>query len=511
MKLSFSLAPKQSSRPNIRASRNFNEESSSKDDKENTAHEYVTEFEPSKTLADSQPKKLIIPPKQNEWRPEKKMRNLDIPLRPTSDDSELRFEAEAPSLAGDVADDSGMSYGLNLRQNFKGNGGAIVINGTKSSNGDDGVDADAPQQFASGVEGMLLQKLKDDLRTLPEDRGFAEFDDVPVEGFGAALLAGYGWYEGRGIGRNTKKDVKVYQFNKRTGKEGLGFIPDMPDSQLKGCNVVLDGQHVAGRGSRCPKWLSVGRVVRILDGRDAGSKGKVLDLLCADSDAPLVSLKLARSGKEVTLHIHEVAKLGSIEEEKCLKKLKELDIRGANEHKDSSSGHKHRERREGGGEDKRKDNKRSREEGRRVKEVKNDHGTSYQSNIQNKEKRATPTSWLTSDIRVRIISKDLGGRLYLKKGKVVDVVGPKTCDISMDHSGELIERVDQGLLETALPCRGGRVLILYGKHKGVLGNLVEKDLHEETGVVQDIDSHVLLNVHLEQIAEYVGDPSSLDY
>ncbi|KAF8389950.1 hypothetical protein HHK36_024470 [Tetracentron sinense] len=76
MKLSFSLSPKPFSRPNQKPNHNFNEENTTKDDHE-TKHEYVTEFDASKTLSDNQPKKLVIPPKQNEWRPLKKMKNID--------------------------------------------------------------------------------------------------------------------------------------------------------------------------------------------------------------------------------------------------------------------------------------------------------------------------------------------------------------------------------------------------------------------------------------------------
>lgn len=99
----------------------------------------------------------------------------------------------------------------------------------------------------------------------------------------------------------------------------------------------------------------------------------------------------------------------------------------------------------------------------------------------------------------------------MKKAEILDVVGPTTCDISMDESRELIQGVDQELLETALPRRGGPVLVLFGKHKGAYGSLVERDSEQETGVVRDADSHALLNVRLEQIAEYVGDPSYIGY
>ncbi|KAF8389949.1 hypothetical protein HHK36_024469 [Tetracentron sinense] len=81
----------------------------------------------------------------------------------------------------------------------------------------------------------------------------------------------------------------------------------------------------------------------------------------------------------------------------------------------------------------------------------------------------------------------------------------------MDDGRELIQGVDQDLLETSLPRLGGAVLVLYGKHKGVFGNLVEKDMEKETGVILDADNHALLNVHLKQIAEYIRDPSYVGF
>ncbi|KAI3884369.1 hypothetical protein MKW92_039526 [Papaver armeniacum] len=103
------------------------------------------------------------------------------------------------------------------------------------------------------------------------------------------------------------------------------------------------------------------------------------------------------------------------------------------------------------------------------------------------------------------------GKLYMKKGEIVDVLERSVCHIAMDESKEIIQGVKQDILETVIPRCGGHVLILYGKHKGVLGNLVERDTEKETGVVRDADTHELLNVHLEQIAEYIGDPSHLGY
>ncbi|KAD4178475.1 hypothetical protein E3N88_27066 [Mikania micrantha] len=60
--------------------------------------------------------------------------------------------------------------------------------------------------------------------SIPDDRGLGEFDDVPVEDFARAYLKGYGWCEGRGIGKNAKEDVKVVEYTNNAAGEGLGFV-----------------------------------------------------------------------------------------------------------------------------------------------------------------------------------------------------------------------------------------------------------------------------------------------
>jgi hypothetical protein len=49
------------------------------------------------------------------------------------------------------------------------------------------------------------RRFKQDMAGLPDTHGTDEYDEVPVEGFGAALLAGYGWKEGSSIGRDQKQ------------------------------------------------------------------------------------------------------------------------------------------------------------------------------------------------------------------------------------------------------------------------------------------------------------------
>ncbi|KAJ0802537.1 putative G-patch domain-containing protein [Helianthus annuus] len=83
---------------------------------------------------------------------------------------------------------------------------------------------DLPNDPDIETDRLMLMKLKSDLKRLPDDRGFGDFDDVSVEEFARAYMKGYGWYEGRGIGKNTKEDVKVVEFTNRAAGQGLGFV-----------------------------------------------------------------------------------------------------------------------------------------------------------------------------------------------------------------------------------------------------------------------------------------------
>ncbi|KAG5249117.1 KOW domain-containing family protein [Salix suchowensis] len=448
-KLSFSIPSKSKSKPKPVSEQSDNDNSK----------QYLTEFDPSKTQLPQNNQTPTILPIQNDYHPHKKMKNIQLPLQP-DDSTDLRFEVETLSSDQAAASDS-ISFGLNLRHSA------------------------TTQTPDARTEDVLLEKLRYDLKRLPDDRGFEE--EMPVEDFAKALLKGYGWHEGRGVGKNTKEDVQVKQYTKRTDKEGLGFLAASHDSKnskssrsngnVNGSSVIVQEKQREGS-----KDFFLGKEVRVIGGKkeNLGLKGTVVERLGSDS----IALRVEKSEERVKVRVSDVAELGSREEEKCLKELKII------EEKKSSD--------------------RDREQRRANKRNVESRESSKMGNGDAGKKRGA--QWLRSHIRVRIISKDLkGGKLYLKKGEVVDVVGPYKCDISMDESRELVQSVDQDVLETALPRRGGPVLVLYGKHKGAYGSLVQRDMDREDGVVQDSGSHELLNVKLEQIAEYVGDPSYIGY
>jgi len=299
-----------------------------------------------------------------------------------------------------------------------------------------------------------------------------------------------------GIGRNAKEDVKVVEIKRRTAKEGLGFVGDAPAALVRSNNDKDSKEKEKNEKKE--------KVVRIVGGRDAGLKGSVVSRIGDD----YLVLELSRSGEKVKVKVKagDVAELGSKEEERCLRKLKEAKTQ--REDKGPKRKHDRDEVEENRVDVSRREERKGM--GRRdvVEEKRMDGGRREERRVVDHRK----VSWLTSHIRVRVISRDLkGGRLYLKKGEVLDVVGPTTCDVSMDESREIVQGVSQDFLETAIPKRGGPVLVLAGKYKGAFGSLVERDLDREMAIVRDADTHELLNVKFEQIAEYIGDPSLLGH
>ena len=72
----------------------------------------------------------------------------------------------------------------------------------------------------------------------------------------------------------------------------------------------------------------------------------------------------------------------------------------------------------------------------------------------------------------------------------------------MDN-GQVIDKVPERYLETALPKAGGNVIVLEGSHHWKKGKLLERS--SETGVIQFAEDLEVATVSLDSIAEYCID------
>ncbi|CAL4938552.1 unnamed protein product [Urochloa decumbens] len=428
-KLSFSIASKQRPpKPPSRPAAAADEDDAGPRSASAPAQQFVTEFDPSQTLAASGAPRAVIAPLPNSGnflthRP-RKPSSLPTP------EEEAALAAESggggPSFVLDTSnapDDpsSNIPYGLTLRS-----GATEAAAAKELEKAPPPPPPAAPDAVAAG--DLMLRRYKEDMASLPDHRGIDEFNEMPVEGFGAALLAGYGWAEGKGIGRNNKTgDAKVVEYDRRAGTQGLGYNPSEADPRKTRSGDWIVGEKKASENGTAKK-------------RDRDSKDKIEE---RDS---------------------------SSRKKRSVEQRPEKEARGKERN------------------------------GRDIRE-----GTSNGSDTRSKVR------WLQSHIRVRVVSEKLSKRLYLMKGKVVDVVGPTTCDVMMDDGSELVQGVDQDMLETVLPRTNGRVLVLYGKHKGMYGHLLEKNSEEEIGLVEDADTKDIVRVRYDQMAEYTGDPELLGY
>jgi len=124
-----------------------------------------------------------------------------------------------------------------------------------------------------------------------------------------------------------------------------------------------------------------------------------------------------------------------------------------------------------------------------------------------KEKHKRDLCWLRSGIKVRVLSKSLeNGRLYAQKAVVQDVIDPFNCicTIAMED-GRIVDHVAQEALDTALPKRNGRVMIVRGVHKGEFGTLLDRKASKGIATIQPDGSEESVKLHFEEVAEFVHD------
>lgn len=113
--------------------------------------------------------------------------------------------------------------------------------------------------------------------------------------------------------------------------------------------------------------------------------------------------------------------------------------------------------------------------------------------------------WLTANIRVRVVTKKIAkGRQFKEKGIVLDVLKRGAEATIQMANGEILERVPERYLETALPKIGGNAIILTGLNKSEKGKLLERNSDKGRGIVQLFEDMNVVTLALDDIAEFCG-------
>eukprot|EP00466_Bigelowiella_natans_P007939 jgi/Bigna1/44279/e_gw1.92.8.1 len=333
------------------------------------------------------------------------------------------------------------------------------------------------------------EKFRHDISMRPQESTLADYERIPVEDFGKAMLRGMGWKPGGkiGVGANAKH-VEPIQFLKRGYRAGLGaddklvalknakkerkYIRPGEKRGVKMPQVAKDAdgkrRHYQKIGEKLQTVkdlvLEKGALVEFVAGAHKGLFGRVEKMI----------LEIGGGRCVVCLNIgHALVKAKN-------KNLKVLDGDALPKNHQAFAT-------------------------KQVKTASSKDGRGKESSGKKSKKKVRKVTWVRPNIRVRVVSKSLeGGRYYNKKGTVYDVTSMYEFTVLMKGDQKLVEHVIERNVDTALPKAGGRVMVVLGEHKGKVGTLIERNSKAKKGAVVQLDDEVELCIcSFDQVAEYV--------
>ncbi|XP_060230570.1 G-patch domain and KOW motifs-containing protein isoform X1 [Meriones unguiculatus] len=334
--------------------------------------------------------------------------------------------------------------------------------------------------------------------TVPEE---ADYEAVPVEAYGLAMLRGMGWKPGKGIG-NTFSQVVKPQVNSIRPK-GLGLGANLMEANALGSAGSYhpsrpDEDQEDKKGQ--PQGLVPGRAVVVLSGPHRGLYGKVEGL---DPDNVRAMVRLAVGNRVVTIS------------EYCLQPVsqKEFDNHTSQPVHGSRTSTEQQNRTPGialslKALQNQEDSKRRQTDS----EKKRKYPPDRQDGPVAKSEKAAPENkhWLHRDLRVRFIDKVYkGGRYYNTKMTIEDVLSPDTCVCRTDE-GRFLEDVREDMLETLVPKgEGYSVMVVLGPYAGKVGRLLSRDREQSQAVVQLASKKQVIELHYDAVCQYMG-PTNAD-
>jgi len=342
------------------------------------------------------------------------------------------------------------------------------------------------QHAIEGIENITdeEERFKYDLESRPDEANEEGYENMPIEMYGYAMLRGMGWDEGKTIGLNNRGLTTPIEFVPRAGfRLGLGATPKVlevkkkkfikPGESREPAPIMVaqpgpDGKvrHVRDLDEKLvplKRGLALGQLVAIVSGPHDGLYARIVS--SRDDD---IIVRLQASDEEVQVARSDVTIVDSSklsENHPALKLMREEK--------------KHRSE-------------------------KSKHSSKHSSSSRDKED--TPPCWLRPRILVRMISKSFGnGKYYNKKANIFDVVGHNQCTIQLED-GSLVEGVKQRMLETVIPKIGGKVMVVSGPNKGMVGSLLErkKDNNKEDAIVQLLGDLSISAYSLDDVTQYNG-------
>ncbi|KAI8999282.1 DExH-box splicing factor binding site-domain-containing protein [Gaertneriomyces semiglobifer] len=362
------------------------------------------------------------------------------------------------------------------------------------------------QNAVPGLEQIedVTEKYRHDVSLRPDVSSMDDYERVPIEDFGAALLRGMGWSEGKPVGKNPKGLIEPKQPQSRPHLLGLGATPApvevkkkkyyKPGEKRPQENTELPvtstgGAGRSGRDRSPPRHspspnptasLRVGSTVRITAGSNATRTGTITKI--KDRSSGTVAYVDIGRDEEVKVWLDDLVPL----------------LRGKDTDRTSivTPTPRRGEKRDSDGERVVSRSGSAESQGSRSSE--RDSHVGKRSGI-------SQSSWLRPHLRVRIISKSVGSRYYNMKAVIVDVPASGIGILRLEN-GELLENVKQRHLETYIPKLLGSVMVVSHEDPellGQLGTVQARDDRRERVMIQIEQTLEVLEFSFDSVCEYV--------
>nr|XP_056720426.1 G-patch domain and KOW motifs-containing protein [Euleptes europaea] len=342
---------------------------------------------------------------------------------------------------------------------------------------------------------------KVDVSLRPESSTEADYEEVPVDAYGIAMLKGMGWKAGEGIGRTFKQDVKPPE--NRLRPKGLGLGADRSaaqDLQPSGPRRPPKPGEEQSKSQDEPLGLVTGGAVFIEAGPHKELYGKIEG---TDADNARIMVKLAIGGKIVTVSQHGVRPVAQKEYDKFAKDLSRLSKAHKEKEAEQRNGAKH-DPESGAAPDKKEERNKKR---KHPPEAERDECSGKHSKTgTGGHSSSKGPHWLRRDLRVRFVDKLYkGGKYYNTKMVIEDVLKPDTC-VCRSEEGRILDGIQESMLETVIP-RGDSdwVMVVLGEQAGQVGRILRRNKDQSCAVVQlQQDEDKLLTLEYDAVCHYVG-------
>ncbi|KAH7937744.1 hypothetical protein HPB49_015167 [Dermacentor silvarum] len=285
---------------------------------------------------------------------------------------------------------------------------------------------------------------KVDVSLRAEESTLEDYDSVPIEEYGLAMLRGMGWNPGKPIGARCTQIAKPIEAVMRP--KGLGLGAESKMAKPPPLVAKEEGELV----------LRTGAYIRIEQGPYKDLYGQVEGL---DDENARVIVKLALGGKTTTvseLFISLVSKKDYQKYGKLLNKEKYDDYKRKHEPQEEEVAEKRRD----------EDDKHSSHKKPRV-EKERESSKSAARRERSRSPKRKEQFWLRPQIRVRFIDRKYkNGKYYNTKMTIEDVTSRTTCMCNAED-GKILEDIKASMLETVIPRKSpAHVLVLLGSYCG---------------------------------------------